>query len=50
VLSAGVLLWGHRRYNLLVSEIANRVRAILDATLGVQLARRHDLIPKWSRS
>ena len=44
VLSAGVLLWGIVAYNLLVRD-RNRV-AQSWSDVGVQLARRHDLIPK----
>jgi LemA protein len=44
VLVAGALLWGIVAYNLLVRD-RNRV-AQSWSDVGVQLARRHDLIPK----
>lgn len=44
LLAAGVLVWGIVGYNLLVRD-RNRV-AQSWSDVGVQLARRHDLIPK----
>ena len=44
VLAAGLLLWGVASYNLLVRDQHRVAQSWSD--VGVQLARRRDLVPK----
>lgn len=44
ILAGGVLIWGVVSYNLLVRDHHRVAQAWSD--VGVQLARRHDLVPK----